>query len=129
MSPEERDYLRAVKNASKARSEMPCPMIMRDLAPYKNMLDGSIIDGRAAHRKFLKDNNLMELGNEKPIPHAVKKPSKNDICADIKESIEQVKAGYIDPEIGPLNAPELKSEPVSIPADVKTGDYFRSDII
>jgi hypothetical protein len=41
------------------------PMIMGDIQPYKSMIDGSMITSRSHHRKHLKDNGCIEVGNEK----------------------------------------------------------------
>jgi hypothetical protein len=39
-------------------------MIMPDIKPYRNMVDGREIGSRSEHREFLKRNNLIEIGNE-----------------------------------------------------------------
>lgn len=39
--------------------------IMKDIDPYKNVIDGSVIGGRKQHRDFLKARGLVEVGNEK----------------------------------------------------------------
>lgn len=38
--------------------------IMPDIKPYKSMIDGSMITSRSKHRKHLRDNNCIEVGNE-----------------------------------------------------------------
>lgn len=38
--------------------------VMADIKPYKNMVDGRIISSRSAHRNFLKQHDLIEVGNE-----------------------------------------------------------------
>ena len=38
--------------------------ITMDIAPYKSMIDGSIIGSRSAHRIHLRDHNCQEIGNE-----------------------------------------------------------------
>jgi hypothetical protein len=59
--------------------EQPVPeglMVIGDLKPYKNMVDGKVIEGRRQHREFLKAHRLIEVGNEyakgvpqrKPVP-------------------------------------------------------------
>ena len=40
------------------------PMSMPDIAPYRSMIDGSMIHGRAQHREHLKRNHCFEVGNE-----------------------------------------------------------------
>lgn len=39
-------------------------MVMGDIQPYRNVIDGKLITGRAAHREFLAAHNLIEVGNE-----------------------------------------------------------------
>lgn len=41
------------------------PMIMGDIEPYRNVVDGKMITSRSQHREFLKRNGLQEVGNEK----------------------------------------------------------------
>lgn len=40
------------------------PQIMPDIPAYKSMADGSIVEGRAAHREHLRRHNCVEVGNE-----------------------------------------------------------------
>lgn len=46
------------------RSDHPAPQIMRDIDPYKNMINGGMITSRSEHRELLKANNCFEVGNE-----------------------------------------------------------------
>ena len=48
----------------KANDEVDAPMIMGDIAPYKSMIDGSMIQSRSRHREHLKANGCIEVGNE-----------------------------------------------------------------
>ena len=41
------------------------PMVMPDIAPYKSMIDGSMITSRSTHREHLRQHNCFEVGNEK----------------------------------------------------------------
>jgi len=52
--------------------------VMTDLKPYKSMITGEIIQGRAQHRAHLRQHGCIEVGNEKITPNAPKAPSKND---------------------------------------------------
>jgi hypothetical protein len=45
--------------------------IMRDIKPYKSMLDGSIINSRSTHRDHLRSHECIEVGNEKLKPNVV----------------------------------------------------------
>ena len=51
--------------SSPERSDLACPMIMRDIEPYQNMINGGIITSRSEHRELLKRHNCVEVGNEK----------------------------------------------------------------
>jgi hypothetical protein len=42
------------------------PVIIGDIKPYKNVINGEEVAGRTAHRNFLKKYDLVEVGNEKP---------------------------------------------------------------
>jgi hypothetical protein len=113
--------------ASETRSRLPCPYVMSDLTDYTSAT-GEHISGRAAHREFLNKNGFVEIGNEKMEPKA-SGPQKGEIAADIKETIEQLEQGYVDPEMGPIGEEKTADlDPVDIPNDVKNGDIIRSEI-
>lgn len=38
--------------------------VMPDIAPYKSMIDGTIINSRSRHREHLKDHGCFEVGND-----------------------------------------------------------------
>ena len=40
------------------------PMVMKDIAPYQSMIDGSTITSRSKHREHLRAHNCVEIGNE-----------------------------------------------------------------
>ena len=40
-------------------------MVMPDIAPYKSMIDGSMITSRSVHRDHLRQHGCIEVGNEK----------------------------------------------------------------
>lgn len=42
------------------------PYVMGDIQPYKSMVTGEMIGGRAQHREHLKEHCLIELGNDAP---------------------------------------------------------------
>jgi hypothetical protein len=117
-----------VKNHSK-RGDHPAPMVMSDIKPYRNVLDGKEISSRSAHREFLARNNLVEVGNEPLKTMAPKLPSKGEIAAEVKETIEQLRAGYVNPDDGvlPTGDAGLKVEPIA--GEIKNGDYIRSDVL
>lgn len=37
---------------------------MPDIAPYRSMLDGKIINSRSSHREHLRDHGCVEVGND-----------------------------------------------------------------
>lgn len=57
-------YLREDYQAPK-ESELARPMVIRDIEPYQNMIDGRMIKSRSEHRELLKRHNCIEIGNEK----------------------------------------------------------------
>lgn len=67
--------------------------VMPDIKPYRSMVDGSIIEGRAQHRAHLKAHGLIEYGNE--MKHMMR---KRDVQLDrkAKESRRQVLAAMVD---------------------------------
>lgn len=40
------------------------PLIVPDLKPYRSMVDGKMVMGRAQHREHLKVHNVVEVGND-----------------------------------------------------------------
>ena len=39
-------------------------LVMKDIAPYKSMIDGREITSRSRHREHLRAHNCIEIGNE-----------------------------------------------------------------
>jgi len=54
-----------VEKGSKKHYDSLGPMVMPDIAPYKSMIDGSMITSRSVHRDHLRQHNCIEVGNEK----------------------------------------------------------------
>jgi hypothetical protein len=46
--------------------------IVPDIQPYKSMIDGKMITSRSEHRRHLKANNCIEVGNDDPAKHIAK---------------------------------------------------------
>ena len=91
-------YLRDDYDHGAKRSDtISSPMIMRDLEPYKNMVDGRMITSRSEHRELLKRHNLFEVGNEikaalnpaKPTPKSTRREKLTRI---VNETIPSDKA-------------------------------------
>ena len=53
------------KLVKKRAVSVPAVQIMPDIAPYKSMITGELISGRAHHRTHLKHHGCIEVGNEK----------------------------------------------------------------
>lgn len=86
------------------RSDLPTPQIMRDIEPYKNMIDGGMITSRSEHRELLKANNCFEVGNEpfKPPPPPKKVNTRREVLSkrlgdmsdrDANKLLKQLKKG------------------------------------
>lgn len=69
----------------KMKRKLSAPQVMADIQPYKSQATGEWITSRSQHRRHLKANGLIEVGNEK-MEH--KKPEKSDKLK--KELIKQV---------------------------------------
>ena len=46
--------------------------VQPDIQPYKSMIDGSMITSRSEHRRHLKANGCVEVGNDDPARHLPK---------------------------------------------------------
>jgi len=42
--------------------------IIRDIEPYRNVIDQKVVGGRRQHREFLRQHGVVEVGNERPQP-------------------------------------------------------------
>ena len=58
---------------------------MDDLKPYKSMITGEIIQGRAQHRAHLREHHCIEVGNEKLSPHKTVTSSREDYRRSVAE--------------------------------------------
>lgn len=56
-------------------------VVIKDIEPYQEIATASrrVIGGRRQHREFLRDNDFVEVGNEKPLPHPRDRPNKVDV--------------------------------------------------
>tara|TARA_R110000868_G_scaffold400473_1_gene674990 strand:- start:242 stop:604 length:363 start_codon:yes stop_codon:yes gene_type:complete len=67
------------------------PQVIRDIGPYKSMIDGSIIDGRKRHRDHLRAHGCVEVGNEpmvskqKPITKTNRNESLHRMLGDCSD--------------------------------------------
>nr|CRH05484.1 conserved protein of unknown function [Candidatus Magnetococcus massalia] len=67
------------------RPEPVGPMIMSDIEPYQNVVNRQWIGSRSSHRAFLKQHNLVEIGNEKVSSKAVETSS---VRGDIQRAMQ-----------------------------------------
>lgn len=59
---------------AKMQRKVVAPMVAADIAPYKSMVTGEMIESRSKHRAHLKQHGLIEVGNEKIKPRGPLKP-------------------------------------------------------
>jgi hypothetical protein len=63
--------------------------VIPDIAPYKSMVTGERIRGRAHHKQHIRDHGLIEVGNER-LPARKPKPLP-DLVPDLKRAIEETR--------------------------------------
>lgn len=68
------------------------PQVVRDLQPYRSMIDGTVIDGRKRHRDHLRAHGCVEVGNDTthlkartPIAPTSLKPLLHSLLADCSD--------------------------------------------
>lgn len=81
------------KRSTEARSDLPTPMVVRDIEPYQSMQTGEVITSRSKHRSHLKEHGLVEIGNE-PVKRKAPFEPEN-VERDLKDSIDQIEQGYV----------------------------------
>lgn len=59
--------------------------VIKDLEPYKNVIDGRVIGGRKQHRDFLKAHGCIEVGTEK---HNTVRPREEKRDPHLREQIK-----------------------------------------
>ena len=60
------DYDRVPECCGEPMQRVICaPYVAPDIAPYRSMIDGSVIESRSRHREHLKAHGCIEVGNEK----------------------------------------------------------------
>jgi hypothetical protein len=99
-------WLRPEQNTGNKMSELPSPMVMRDIEPYKNMIDGRIITSRSEHKALLKQHNCVEVGND--TSHMKPKPVKYNFESRKKVLASQL-ADMSDKQVKSLITNEIKA--------------------
>ena len=79
----------------------PGYMVMPDIQPYQNMVNGGIITSRSKHREFLKQHNLVEIGNEKQksVADLRKTGVKESLVASMQRAKEQYGTRHVEKAI------------------------------
>lgn len=80
------------------------PQVIRDIEPYRSMIDGSVIDGRKRHRDHLKAHGCIEIGNEMPKPRKATPISPNR-----KESLHRMLADVGDRDLQRIIQTEIRN--------------------
>lgn len=58
-----------------------------EFKPYKSMIDGRVIESREQHRRHLKANGCIEVGNEDPLKHGPKNRPENNRLEVLKHQL------------------------------------------
>lgn len=75
--------------------KISAPQVMGDIEPYQAIASDiatgkpPMITSRSQHRDYLRRNNLVEVGNEKPKPRTETPINKREIGQQIKQVIDQ----------------------------------------
>lgn len=94
----EQDLYRSVANmdedlpnccGEQMRRKICAPYVVTDIQPYRSMATGEMINSRSKHKEHLRDNGLVEIGNEKPLS-----PKAPEMPKDIKKDLHEVMTGF-----------------------------------
>lgn len=70
--------------------QISAPQVIADIAPYRSVIDGSIISSRSTHRTHLKQHGCVEVGNERLKP---RKPVPLPSCVpELRRAIQEVRS-------------------------------------
>ena len=70
------------------------PQVMPDVAPYRSVITGEIIGGRAQHREHLRRHGCEEVGNERPeLKPRDFTPDRGEIKDAVREANRQLQWG------------------------------------
>ena len=87
MPVEKYEAMAASRRDQVARSELPAPMMVRDIEPYQSVITGEMITSRSKHREHLHRHGAIEMGHEKP-----KVAPRKTSDAEKRTRREQIKA-------------------------------------
>ena len=78
------------------------PQVIKDIEPYKSMIDGQMITSRTRHRDHLRAHGCIEVGNEKMTSSPVQKNNR-------KESLHRMLGDVSDRQIKQIVQNELRN--------------------
>lgn len=84
---------RMAAESMRLRSELPSPLVMRDIEPFRNVaVDGGMITSRSEKREMMRRNGLTEIGNELRVTKRKPRSSKRTVVQDIKRSLQELQS-------------------------------------
>jgi hypothetical protein len=63
--------------------------VQPDIVPYKSMIDGQMVTSRSQHRRHLKANGCIEVGNEDPTKHVPKRTADRSRLERLKYEVNK----------------------------------------
>lgn len=63
--------------------------VVPDIQPYKSMIDGKMVTSRSEHRRHLKANNCIEVGNDDPAKHIRREKPDNSRLERLKWEVNK----------------------------------------
>ena len=63
--------------------------VIPDITPYKSMIDGKMVTSRSEHRRHLKANNCIEVGNDDPAKHIRQERPSNERLERLKYEVNK----------------------------------------
>lgn len=91
-----------VPEKKQGRSDLPCPMLVRDFdEPVQSMADGQWYTSKAALAKSHRDHGFIEIGNEE-IRNVAPEADPAKRREDIKHAMHDVLTGNLPPEIAAI---------------------------
>ena len=63
--------------------------VIPDITPYKSMIDGKMVTSRSEHRRHLKANNCIEVGNDDPAKHIRQERPSNERLERLKHEVNK----------------------------------------
>ena len=90
--PAEEYYARVA--ATVTRSDLAAPHVIRDIEPYRSVVNGQWVTSRRQHRDIAKAHGLIEVGNDPAILRKNKPKPLPSAKQAVKDAIEQLRSGY-----------------------------------